>query len=142
AGSIASLFGVDLANETLVAELDIDGLLPTELGGVSVEINGQPVGLIYVSPLQINFYLDPSLEPGPITITVRNNGESGELEAMLYDVAPGLFLLPCVRFDRGAATEGLTAGLESFRATSALSVEGDNRTRLTLWGTGIRFAAA
>jgi uncharacterized protein (TIGR03437 family) len=139
-GSIASLFGSGLSTQSLTAELDVDGLLPTELGGVTVEIDGQPARLIYVSPLQINFYLDPSLQPGPVTITVRVNGESGELPATLYDVAPGLFLLPCVRFDRGAVLEGLSSGLESFRATNPASPTDDNRTRLTLWGTGIRFA--
>src|SRR5690606_37961272 len=49
-GSIASVFGSDLSAQTLAAVLNINGLLPTELGGVSVEINGQPAGLIYVSP--------------------------------------------------------------------------------------------
>ena len=140
-GSIASIFGTGLSTETLVAELDGDGLLPTELGGVSVEINGQPSGLIYVSPLQINFYIDQSAPPGPVTITVRVNGETGELETTTHDVAPGLFLLPCVRFNRGAVLEGLTSGLESFRVINAQSPSEDTRTRLTLWGTGIRFAA-
>jgi len=120
-GSIASMFGSGLSTETLAAELDGNGLLPTELGGVSVEINGQPAGLIYVSPLQINFYIDPSIPPGPVTITVRVNGESGDFLTTLYDVAPGLFLLPCVRLDRGAVLEGLSSELESFRAINTAS---------------------
>lgn len=140
-GSIASLFGSGLATESLTAELDIDGLLPTELGGVSVEVNGQPAGLIFVSPLQINFYIDPATSPGPVTITVRVNGESGALSTTIHDVAPGLFLLPCVRFDRGAVLEGISSALESFHATNPSSASEDKRTRLTLWGTGIRFAA-
>jgi len=57
--SLATLFGANLAPDTVSAQLDADGKLPVSLEGISVEIAGQPAGLIFVSPLQINFWVPP-----------------------------------------------------------------------------------
>jgi len=51
-GSIASIFGANLAATTAAAQAVP---LPFELGGTSVTVLGQAVPLYYVSPVQINF---------------------------------------------------------------------------------------
>ena len=53
--SLASMFGANLAPATASATLDANGQLPTQLGGISVEVDGPAASLIYVSPLQVNF---------------------------------------------------------------------------------------
>jgi len=50
-GSLVSIYGRDLANETRVAE---PVPLPVNLAGASVSFNGQPAPLLFVSPGQIN----------------------------------------------------------------------------------------
>jgi uncharacterized protein (TIGR03437 family) len=50
-GSLVSIYGRDLANETRVAE---PAPLPVNLAGASVSFNGQPAPLLFVSPGQIN----------------------------------------------------------------------------------------
>jgi uncharacterized protein (TIGR03437 family) len=50
-GSLVSIYGRDLANETRIAE---PAPLPVNLAGASVSFNGQPAPLLFVSPGQIN----------------------------------------------------------------------------------------
>jgi len=52
--SLASLFGANLAATSVSATLDSNGQLPTQLGGIDVEVDGQLSPLIYVSPLRGN----------------------------------------------------------------------------------------
>jgi uncharacterized protein (TIGR03437 family) len=49
-GSLVSIYGRDLATQTLAASAP----LPTSLAGASVSFNGQPAPLLFVSPDQIN----------------------------------------------------------------------------------------
>src|SRR5262245_29576863 len=74
---IVAAFGANLTTETVQAKEDTDLLLPgiqlpTQLGGLSVEVNGRSAGLFYVSPGQINFQAPPNLEPGTGYVTVRS----------------------------------------------------------------------
>ena len=66
-GSIASIFGVDLAVGTSFAT---SVPLPTTLGGTQVTVNDQPVPLFFVSPTQINFQL-PTLSAGTVNAVVK-----------------------------------------------------------------------
>jgi len=87
---LASLFGVNLAiGESWAPSLP----LPTNLLGTSVLVNGTAVPLIYVSPLQINFYVPMSLKPGPATIVVQTPlGNTPEVRVnSINALAPGIF---------------------------------------------------
>jgi uncharacterized protein (TIGR03118 family) len=74
---------------------DFDGQeLPTELDGVSVKVNGEPAYVAYISPTQINFLMPADLAPGPIELTVTNNGlNSVPEQATLANAAPSFFSL-------------------------------------------------
>ncbi len=89
-GSDPSLFGEGLAGETIVADT-VPLLL--ELGGVSVELNGIPAPLIFVSPNQINFQTPWELQAdAKATVVVRNNGdESLPAKVFIVPFNPGIF---------------------------------------------------
>lgn len=87
-GIVAS-FGSNLAGGVEIAK---SLPLPTELGGVSVLIDGNPAGLFFVSPTQINYQTPDALLPGSAQVAVMKDGEvvaQGSLE--LGIVAPSLF---------------------------------------------------
>ncbi|MFN0119777.1 MAG: MBG domain-containing protein, partial [Blastocatellia bacterium] len=94
ANSIASIFGQNLAAETVAATTQP---LPTTLGGVRVRITDSAgtvffAALLYVSPGQINYVIPTGMATGAAEITVIN-GETatgiGPVE--IRNVAPGLF---------------------------------------------------
>lgn len=68
--------------------------LPIELDGVSVTVNGEPAYVAYISPTQINFMMPTDLAPGPVELTVTNNGlNSMPVPATLANAAPSFFSL-------------------------------------------------
>ena len=90
AGSDPSLFGEGFGDEVIVADTVP---LPLELGGVSVELNGIPAPLIFVSPNQINFQTPWELQADTkATVVVRNNGdESLPAKVFIVPFNPGIF---------------------------------------------------
>jgi uncharacterized protein (TIGR03437 family) len=87
-GSIATLFGSELAN----AAAGATGLpLPLTLAGASVEIDGLPAPLLYVSPRQINLLLPRN--GGEAAVVVRDGVRSAPLLLRFAFWAPGLFTL-------------------------------------------------
>lgn len=87
--AIVASFGSNLAGGIEVAK---SLPLPTELGGVSVLIDGRPAGLFFISPGQINYQVPDDLLPGAAQVTVMRNGQAvaqGTLE--LGNVSPSIF---------------------------------------------------
>ncbi|MBX3278012.1 MAG: hypothetical protein KF868_08435 [Acidobacteria bacterium] len=144
---ILAAFGRNLSATTAVAgHLP----LPVELGGVSVLIDGEPAGLFFVSPGQINYQLPPGAATGSASIVVMSNGEAAAAGLIdIGEVAPGLFTAD----SRGAGAPAglllrLTSGGEQIyeplaRADGAPAAihrnEGD-RLFLVLFGVGVRGA--
>ena len=89
-GSDPSLFGEGLADEIIVAETVP---LPLDLGGVSVELNGIPAPLIFVSPNQINFQTPWELMANTkATVVVRKNGDKSlPAKVFIAPFNPGIF---------------------------------------------------
>ena len=151
--SLAAGFGQNLASALLSA----DAGLPTQLGGASIEmidaagLRWNP-RLIFVSPGQINFWLEPGVTLGPAVISVLRQGRpvaSGQ--AMVARVAPSLFsangdgrgvaAAEALRVANGA-TRSEPVGVYDAAAgrwrERPLKLGSGEILFLTLYGTGIR----
>lgn len=88
-GSLISVFGERLSATTTQAP---SLPLSTELGGVSVRINGIPAPLLFVSPGQLNLQVPWTLDSGTASIRVTVNGvEQAPISATIEAVSPGIF---------------------------------------------------
>jgi uncharacterized protein (TIGR03437 family) len=88
-GGILSIFGVNLAAETLVAP---DGMLPQTLGGLTVRVGDRILPLLFVSPGQINAQVPDDLATGNQVLAISPAG-APDVRAAFTVVrnAPGLF---------------------------------------------------
>lgn len=92
-GGLGSIFGTDLAPQIAGAT---STPLPTELAGVSVEVNGAAAPLIFVSPNQINFQM-PFEAAGSSSVEIRavRDGVAGPVvQAAVSTFAPQVFANP------------------------------------------------
>lgn len=109
-GSIATLFGTNLADATAAAALGPNsGPLPQVLGGVTLVCSGRLLPLLYVSPQQINFVMASGLDPGSQKLEVhRQSGPILTVGFTVDHVAPGLFAV--VHADGTPVTAASPAG--------------------------------
>jgi uncharacterized protein (TIGR03437 family) len=141
ADSLATIFGTNLANSTaVIQQLDASGNLPTQLAGTQVNVNGEPAGLLYVSPSQINCLIPKTTAVGLATVTVLSTGgavlASGTASVAL--VAPAIFTSDSSGIGPGAIINAATYGPGPFSVftppTSSTS------TYLAVYATGVRNA--
>ena len=97
-GTIATIFGRDLASETLSLQEGVE--LPTELGGAQVLANGRLAPLLMVSEDQVTFQVPWELEGTGYSFYVRRTLPDGSIRVSAaratqsVRAAPGLFTLP------------------------------------------------
>lgn len=111
----------------------VNGLLPTQLDGVSVKVNGRPAPVYYISPTQINALApnDDSVRMVPVEVTV-DGVPSAPFSVMLQQFAPGLFLWQAR--DVVATHTDFTLAMAAGTAPGAKpAVPGEV---IILWGTG------
>jgi uncharacterized protein (TIGR03437 family) len=138
AGTIAAAFGSNMATRIEVAK----GLpLPTTLGGVTVMVDGEPAGLFFVSPQQVNYQVPEGVLPGSAQVTVMRDGAVVAQGALNLDVvAPSLFTLD-------ASGNGTPAGIllrvkangqQAYETLtkSAIKRQPGDKLFLVLFGTG------
>jgi uncharacterized protein (TIGR03437 family) len=94
--TFATIYGTDLSYSTrAIASEDIrSGRLPTELGGVRVNIGNQLAAIYYVSPGQINLLIPTTkvMNWPQVEILIVIDGKVGPAVAMkLLEAAPALF---------------------------------------------------
>ena len=88
-GSIATIFGTQLANDTASAT---SADLPFQLNGVSVKVAGIVARLIYISPTQINLVLPLNIANGDaVDFSINNNGVLSTGKVKIAELAPGVF---------------------------------------------------
>ncbi len=98
-GSFASIFGENLAAETLFGEV-VDGMLSTKLGGVQVYCNGRLCPIYSVSPNQVNFMVPWEIEGRGSSTYVRREVGDGTVMTSIpranqtARAAPGIFAFP------------------------------------------------
>jgi uncharacterized protein (TIGR03437 family) len=135
-GAFVTLLGSGFTNVTRTwAASDFHGnLLPTSLSGVSVNINGQPAAVEYISPTQINVIAPDDATTGTVDAQVSTpQGKSYPGSGMKINAAPGLFQF----VDAGTAyavaqhTDGVLVA-----KTSALGRPASPGEIIVLYGTG------
>jgi uncharacterized protein (TIGR03437 family) len=90
-GSLLTLFGAQLAPSP---ESFQTVPLPTQLGGVTVTINGVLAPLFFVAPTQINLQAPFAVSGETATVVVSNNGTlSNQVEVPVANSSPGIFSL-------------------------------------------------
>ena len=88
-GGLYSIFGTSLAAEEATAS---SLPLPRQLAGTTVSINGTPVPLLHVSPLQINFQAPFELNGSAAEVLVISAAGSSEtIEVSIRQAQPGIF---------------------------------------------------
>lgn len=134
-GSIATIKGTNLT--TGVAFADDAQHPPTSLGGVTVTIGGKSAALFYVSPTQINLFVDPATPTGtqPVVVTSSTGTQNGTV-TIDVNAPPGLFSLFGTGTRDGAILNAVTFALGDFSTHTATSP-----TYLALFATGISASA-
>ena len=90
-GALASVFGSGFGSVTAQPNAP----LPSSVSGVSVNVNGTPSPIYYLSPTQINFQVPWEAATGTANVTVSvNGGASNSVSVPVGAAAPGLFYLP------------------------------------------------
>ena len=142
--SLAALFGVNLAGSTASATLDQNGQLPTGLGGARVEVNGEAASLLYVSASQINFVVPGDVAIGTADVLVRNTNTGAEQSAtmLVQNTAPAVFSADGTGKGPGAILNAVTYAAAPFLTVTPEIAGSDQRTRLAVYTTGIRYAAS
>ena len=111
-GTLATIFGSNLADAEFGAALDASGKLPTELGGVQVYTNGILSPLFFVGPDQINFQVPWEVEGTSISVYVRRRLASDRIMVSVPRAtraptsAPGLFSFPGFGIREGIVVHG------------------------------------
>jgi uncharacterized protein (TIGR03437 family) len=94
AGSWVTITGVNLADTSRIwadADFKSGPILPTNLNGTSVKINGLDAPVYYISPTQLNVQA-PAGITGNVSVVVTHNGvTSNTATAGAVSTSPGLF---------------------------------------------------
>ncbi len=128
-------------------------ILPVELNGVSVSVNGAAAGLYFVgdSPAEgISFVMPVGLSSGVATVAINdqrnNNGTAFRGFVQIVPAQPDIFTstnnaggIAMVCNVTNTAVSGCVSG--PFQVTSADSTGTQVPTKLEIWLTGVRFAA-
>jgi uncharacterized protein (TIGR03437 family) len=93
-GAWVAIFGSNMAATTRTFRTDeiVNGVLPTQLDGVSVTINNKPAAIHFISPGQLNVQVPDDNGAGPVEVKVKTADGSATTTATLQPAAPGFFM--------------------------------------------------
>jgi len=137
-GSWVAITGTNLSSTTRTwnASDFNNGAFPTSLDGVSVNINGNPAYVEYVSPTQINVQAPTDSSTGTVPVQVTNSlGTSQVATVTLQSASPAFFpwggkYVAATQLDYSYVGP---AGIFGSAVTTTPAKPGDT---LILWGTG------
>jgi uncharacterized protein (TIGR03437 family) len=90
--TLATMYGSNLAFDTVTASTLVGGALPVSLDGVTLSVGNVAAPLLFVSPGQVNFIVPYNLIAGPVNVYLARQNVAGPLVAIQLDAtAPGLF---------------------------------------------------
>jgi uncharacterized protein (TIGR03437 family) len=135
-GSIATIFGTNLAAETAEAG---NVPLPTQLKGTSVSVYGIAAPLFYVSPTQINFQWPSSsgTTPGIVVTTAAGSSDAyTAVEQGGISYAPGIFTQNASGCGAGAV---LNVGADGSTSLNSPENSAEPGGFISIYGTGIGY---
>jgi uncharacterized protein (TIGR03437 family) len=94
AGSWTTIQGANLSDVSRTwgdSDFNNGNILPTNLSGVSVKINGLDAAVYYISPGQINVQAPANINGNVSVVVTRNGVASNTFTASAVSTAPGLF---------------------------------------------------
>ena len=98
-----------------------NGLAPTRLNGVSVEVNSRPAFVYFISPNQININTPDDASTGPVAIRVTTpNGTSSSLIVQRERLSPTLQTVPQFQVGNRQYVVAQTPDFSRFIGTSGL----------------------
>lgn len=123
--------------------------LPTQLGGVSIEVDDQLCGIVAVSPGQINFHLPASLPDTITEIQATINTTRGSVarffgRPQINPNAPGIFTVNAAGTGAAASVWLVVKpnGQQIYYAPGSLQFANGDTIVLLLYGTGINESTA
>jgi uncharacterized protein (TIGR03437 family) len=134
--SVATVFGIGLANSAMQAEREGDGTFPTTLAGTSITVNGRAADIFFASSTQVNFHVPAETEIGAADVVVtRADGTQLHAQINVIDSAPGIFT------ETGSGQgKAVVFDLDTLIGKQVMLTD-DNLRRFYLYTTGVRGAA-
>jgi uncharacterized protein (TIGR03437 family) len=125
-----------------VAPDSLAALFGSNLAGTSVEVNGEAARLLYVSPSQINFVVPGDAATGTVDVRVRNTstGASQSGTMLVQNTAAAVFSADGSGKGPGAILNAVTNATAPFLVVTPEITGSDQRTRLAVYATGLRYA--
>ena len=136
ANSFVTITGANLSSTTRNwgSSDFVNGRLPTELDGVSVEVNGVAAYVSYISPTQLNVLLPLSLTSGPLQVQTTNNGlSSASVSVQLLDLSPAFFPFNDGKHVAATHADNTPVGPSTLYPNATPAKPGET---VVLWGTG------
>ena len=113
-GELVTLYGVGLGPATAITgEPDVNGLYPTQLGGVSVKVNGVAAPLLYVGPNQINFqmlFFNPVVAALQTVVVTTPGGSLPAMGPQVVSNSIGIFVAVNEDFTANSASNPAAIG--------------------------------
>jgi uncharacterized protein (TIGR03437 family) len=140
--SWAVAFGTAIAQSKATATLTADGQWPTTLAGITVQVDGLPAELYYVSPGQINFLVPDGTDFGSLSVVITDvaSGATQTSSVLVANTAASIFSSDGSGAGPGAILNGVTYAGPPFLVETAQNGASDLRTRLAVYCTGLRYA--
>lgn len=126
---IVSIYGDALANGIASATAQP---LPTTLSDVQVSINGASLGLLYVSPTQINAVL-PAATVGLVPLTIQNSAGKQVVNLWLEAAFPAVF----TQNQSGSGLASVLNGLNQSTITTSNPLHAGDYAEIFLTGLGV-----
>jgi uncharacterized protein (TIGR03437 family) len=136
-GGWVAIYGANLAATTrsLVSTDIVNGELPVQLAGVSVNIDNQPAFLAYVSPTQINVLPATDIKTGSVSVQVNFAGQNSTTTVTQQAVVPALFAVSGTNYVAAQHGDGTSIGPSSLFFPAAGSPAQPGET-VVLYGSG------
>ncbi len=133
--SIAIALGSTLAFTTQESGRQADGTFPTNVGGTTVTLNGQPAQVLFVSPTEVHFHMPAATILGSAEVVVTNSeGFQSRAAVTTLRSAAGVFTKSGDGLGEGMILNADTLELGPFDP-------GRGNLRLIIFSTGVRNGA-